>query len=405
MPLTQDQVAIIKATIPILKEGGVALTAKMYSNMLAATPSVRPMFNPAHQASGLQPKALAHSLLLYAKYIDDLDQLSDLIERIVSKHITLQVLPAHYDIVGHFLIAAMKEVLGDVATQDVLDAWAAAYLDLANLLIGLEEKREQAGEWRGYREFTVQNKVQESNDVVSVYLTPKDGKPATSGRPGQYIGIKFNDAAAFTDFEGSIRREYSLSDVPTGQTYRISVKRIPGGVASGYIHDTLSVGDTVEVAPPTGGLLYEPSGGQKEVLLLAGGIGITPLLSIAKQIIKSSPEVKVTLVNTVKGPDSQPFVKELADITSKSNGQFSFVSNYSRSDPATVSVPSFGGHLVQADLDRLLVSKQDTLVYYLGPMKYMISVANYLQDLGVPEKNTRREFFCPDQSIVVDAAK
>lgn len=174
MPLTPDQISVIKATIPVLKEGGVTLTTKFYENMLNEKPEVRPFFNPAHQASGMQPKALAHSLLLYATYIDDLGKLSDLVERIVSKHVTLLIQPDQYPIVGEYLIRTMKEVLGDLATDEVIGAWTAAYGDLANLLIDLEEKRYQSFEWRGFRQFTVSQKIKETPDVVSLILTPKD---------------------------------------------------------------------------------------------------------------------------------------------------------------------------------------------------------------------------------------
>lgn len=406
MPLTADQIQIIKATIPILKEGGVALTTKFYQNMLGANPSVRPMFNPAHQASGMQPKALAHSLLLYATYIDDLGQLKDLVERIVSKHVTLLVLPEQYDIVGKYLILTMKEVLGDIATDAVIDAWTAAYTDLATILIDLEEKRYQSFEWRGYREFVVKEKVQESPEVVSVYMVPKDGKPLTPGKPGQYIGIKFSDDEVFSKFEGSVRREYSLSDISDGKSFRISVKRIPGGAASGYVHDNLKVGDTVEITPPAGGLLYDSAASpQKEVVLLAGGIGITPLIPIAKQILDVNPAAKITLVNSLKVPDNQPFTSEFKEIVSHSEGKFKIVNYYSQADPASISSSSsYSGRLSKKDLDGIVASKEDTLVYYLGPVGYMVSVAKYLKELGVPEENTRREFFFPDQSLVIEVS-
>lgn len=401
MPLSTDQIAIIKATIPILQQGGVALTTKFYQNMISATPSVRPLFNPAHQASGMQPKALAHSLLLYATYIDNLSALSDLIERIVSKHVTLLILPEQYDIVGHFLILTMKEVLGDIATPEVLAAWTAAYGDLAALLIDLEEKRYQAGQWRGYRPFVVQNKVQESDDVVSIYMAPKDGKPLAPGKPGQYIGLKLDDVEEFKKFEGSVRREYSLSDISDRKCFRISVKHIPGGVASGYIHKHLKVGDTVEITPPAGGLVYDPSLPHKEVVLFAGGIGVTPLIPIAKQIVQSSPETKVTFVNSVHSPDSHPFTAEFKDLSAKSNN-FSMTNFYSQ--VAAAPAPHHAGRIDKAALDSLISSKKDTLVYYLGPVTYMISMAKHLQELGVPEENTRREFFFPDQSLVIETS-
>lgn len=403
MPVTPEQIQIIKATVPVLQQGGVALTTRFYQNMLNGEPSVRPYFNPAHQASGMQPKALAHSLLLYATYIDDLGKLSDLVERIVSKHVTLLILPEQYPIVGKYLIETMKEVLGDLATEEVLAAWGAAYWDLANLLIDLEEKRYQQAQWRGYKPFVVKNKVPESDDVVSVYLAPKDPSvKLVPGKPGQYIGLKLDDKTAFDKFGGSVRREYSLSDISNGESFRISVKRIPGGVASGYIHDNLKVGDTVELTPPAGGLLYEPNGPVEaeasEVVLVAGGIGITPLIPLAKQIVESSPAVKVTFVNSVHLPTSQPFVSELAALEGPN---FSVLNYYSQAAPGSVE---HAGRVTKHVLEELVASKPNSLVYYLGPVSFMVSVAKYLKELGVPEEHTRREFFFPDQSLVIETA-
>ncbi|BCQ64635.1 hypothetical protein PBOI14_63850 [Pseudomonas sp. Boi14] len=134
----QDR-AIIKATVPLLESGGEALITHFYRMMLSEYPQVRPLFNQAHQASGDQPRALANGVLMYARHIDQLDQLGDLVAKIINKHVALQILPEHYPIVGGCLLRAISEVLGsEIATQEVIDAWAAAYNQLADILIGAE---------------------------------------------------------------------------------------------------------------------------------------------------------------------------------------------------------------------------------------------------------------------------
>ena len=137
--LTADRTAIIKATVPILETSGEALTTHFYKIMLGEYPQVRPLFNQAHQASGAQPRVLANGVLTYAKNIDRLQELGPLAAQIVNKHVALQVLPEHYPIVGACLLRAIREVLGpDIASDAVIDAWAAAYQQLADLLIGAE---------------------------------------------------------------------------------------------------------------------------------------------------------------------------------------------------------------------------------------------------------------------------
>jgi len=85
----QDR-AIVKSTVPLLESGGEALITHFYRMMLSEYPEVRPLFNQAHQASGDQPRALANGVLMYARHIDQLDQLGDLVAKIINKHVALQ---------------------------------------------------------------------------------------------------------------------------------------------------------------------------------------------------------------------------------------------------------------------------------------------------------------------------
>jgi len=209
--LNAEQRAIIKATVPLLETGGEALTTHFYKMMLSEYPEVRPLFNQAHQASGDQPRALANGVLMYARHIDQLEQLGGLVGQIINKHVALQILPEHYPIVGSCLLRAIEEVLGkEIATPEVIAAWGAAYGQLADILIGAEEglykqKEEAAGGWRGTREFQLVRREQESSEIVSFYFAPVDGKPVLKAEPGQYIGLQlFIDGA-------EQRRNYSLS--------------------------------------------------------------------------------------------------------------------------------------------------------------------------------------------------
>ena len=223
--LSNEHIAIVKSTVPLLEAGGEALTTHFYRIMLAEYPQVRPLFNQAHQASGDQPRALANGVLMYAKHIDRLQALGPLVGQIVQKHVSLQILPEHYPIVGSCLLRAIREVLGaEVATDAVIAAWAAAYGQLADLLIGAEEEvyaatERATGGWRGGRAFRVAGKVRESEEITSFYLQPADGGALLDFIPGQYIGLRL-----CLDGE-EVRRNYSLSQAANGRDYRISVKR------------------------------------------------------------------------------------------------------------------------------------------------------------------------------------
>src|SRR6187402_2941975 len=130
----QDR-AIVKSTVPLLESGGEALTTHFYKILIAEHPEVRPFFNQANQASGDQPRALANGVLMYARHIDKLEALGGLVSQIINKHVSLQIEPAHYPIVGGCLLRAIREVLGAaIATDEVIAAWGAAYGQLAEIL-------------------------------------------------------------------------------------------------------------------------------------------------------------------------------------------------------------------------------------------------------------------------------
>lgn len=125
--LTPRQIELVKATVPVLREHGVALITHFYQRMLNGNPELRNIFNTAHQAHGQQQKALAMAVLAYAENIENPAVLMPAVEHIATKHCTLGIRAEQYAIVGRHLLASIKEVLGEAATDELVEAWAAAY--------------------------------------------------------------------------------------------------------------------------------------------------------------------------------------------------------------------------------------------------------------------------------------
>eukprot|EP01034_Spumella_vulgaris_P024612 gene24612-30980_t len=285
MPLTEQQTAIIKATIPILETGGETLITHFYQTMLKEYPVVVPFFNKAHQSSGDQPRALANAVLMYARNIERLDKMGPLVNKIINKHVSLNINLEHYSVVGACLLRAIREVLGaEVATDEVIDAWAAAYGQLASILSGAEQsiydaKAAAPGGWRGDREFIIKDKVIESSEIISFHLYPVDGKEVLAHEAGQFIGLHI-----FVDGD-EVRRQYSLSAAYNGVFYRISVKKQLGGVVSTYLHEKAMIGTRVNLFPPAGDFKLVvpsvvPGHRMKPLVLIAGGVGVTPIIAI-----------------------------------------------------------------------------------------------------------------------------
>lgn len=131
-------IAIVKATAPAIEKHGVEITTAMYARLFQ-NPDIAAMFDRAAQDSGEQPRRLAGAILAYAKNIDKLQNLGPAVERMVARHVQTGVKAEHYPHVAAALLPAIREVLGaDIATDDVLAAWAEAYWMLADILIAAE---------------------------------------------------------------------------------------------------------------------------------------------------------------------------------------------------------------------------------------------------------------------------
>ena len=394
--LTASQRDIIKSTVPLLESGGEALTTHFYRIMLAEHPEVRPLFNPAHQASGDQPRALANGVLMYARHIDRLEALGPLAQQIVNKHVALQVLPEHYPIVGQCLLRAIREVLGaEIATDAVIDAWAAAYGQLADLLVGAEEamyaQHAQApGGWRGARSFRVERKVRESAEISSLHLTPADGGPVLDFEPGQYLGLRLV-------IDGQeVRRNYSLSAAPNGSSYRISVKREVGGLVSNHLHDCVNEGDLIDVFPPAGE--FTLAAGERPVALISGGVGITPTLAMLQATLDNAPQRPVHFIHCARNAEVQAF-RPMLDALAAEHAQLQVF--YCHEEPADdpALAPHAIGRLSREQLAQWLPANRNMDAYFLGPKPFMAQVRRDLQALGVPAEQSRYEFFGPAAAL------
>ncbi|MHC6227288.1 NO-inducible flavohemoprotein [Pseudomonas sp. X10] len=390
--LNAQQRAIIKATVPLLESGGEALTTHFYKMMLSEYPQVRPLFNQAHQASGDQPRALANGVLMYARHIDQLEQLGGLVGQIINKHVALQILPEHYPIVGACLLRAIEEVLGkDIATPEVIEAWGAAYQQLADILIEAEEglyssKAEAVGGWRGAREFRLARREEESSEIVSFYFVPVDGQPVLKAEPGQYVGLQL-----FIDGVEQ-RRNYSLSALCDGDQYRISVKREAGGKVSNYLHEQLKPGDTLQLFPPSGDFTLSQS--DKPLVLISGGVGITPTLAMLEAAL--GHERPVHFIHCARNGAVHAF-RDWIDGLAARHPQLKRFYCYAEDDGS--SQADAVGLLSQDLLGEWMPGERDVDAYFLGPKGFMAAVKRHLKGLGVPEKQSRYEFFGPAAAL------
>lgn len=407
MMLSKKTIAIIKATAPILEEHGETLTQHFYKRMFSHNPEVIHFFNKANQVTGDQQKALAGAICAYAANIDNLDVLGNAVELIAQKHASLQIKAEHYPIVGENLLASIKEVLGKNATDAIITAWAEAYELLANILIGREkqiytEQTAVPGGWEGFKSFKVINKVKENDIITSFYLAPEDKKALPLFKPGQYITLRIADTST-----GSTMRNYSLSDKPGQNWFRISVKReesqkahTPKGYISNLLHKEIDVGSSLEIAPPCGNFFIDiTEKHERPLVLLAAGIGITPILSILLSTIDSMPERKIVLIYGTLTPETQAFKKTIDELCSKN---LNLITHYRYSDlidATTLNEQNTSTGFIDAELIESMVPNKNADYYFCGPKAFMVNIYQELLTWGIPPAQVHFEFFGPLQSL------
>lgn len=403
--LSQATIQTIQSTVPVLEKHGTEITSRFYQMLFASHPELLNIFNHANQKQGRQQTALANAVYAAAKHIDRLEEILPVVKQIGHKHRSLGVQAEHYPIVGQTLLAAMKEVLGSAATDDILQAWAEAYGVIADAFISVEaemyaQAEQQEGGWAGFRAFRVERKEKESDRITSFYLVPEDGKELARFEPGQYVSVKMEIPGE----EYVHIRQYSLSDAPGKPYYRISVKREeealnkPAGKVSTYLHEQIGQGDVVWLSAPAGDFILDTKD-VRPVVFISGGVGLTPLLSMLHTVVEKQPSRQVSFIHATQNGDSHAMKQQVEELARK-HKQLSVHWCYSRpteQDKAAQSYEKKG----RIDLSWLqqVAGDQDASFYVCGPVPFMKDICSMLKKRGVKDADVHYEFFGPAASL------
>jgi nitric oxide dioxygenase len=399
--LTQKTKDTVKATAPVLAQHGFDIIKHFYRSLLGTHPELKNVFNMRHQERGQQQEALARAVYAYAANIDDPSCLGAVLEGIANKHASLGVRPEQYPVVGEHLLGSIKAVLGEAATDDVISAWAQAYGNLADILMGREsELREKTvseqGGWVGWRDFRVVSKQPESEVITSFVLEPADGLPVVNFEPGQYIGL----AIQVPKLGLQQIRQYSLSDAPNGRSYRISVKREGGpdpaqqGYVSSLLHDQVQVGDTIRLAAPYGNF-YVDVNASTPVVLISGGVGLTPMISMLNRVLQS-PGRDIVFVHGARNSAVHAMKDHLRQAQAQHPNFKTFVF-YNEPLPQDQAGRDFDyPGFVDLDVIADAIMLPDADYYICGPIPFMRLQHDALIARGIKEPRVHYEVFGPD---------
>lgn len=385
--------AVVRATAPAVAEHAEEITARFYPRMFADRPELTRVFNMGNQATGEQSRALAASVVAYAIHLVDptAPSFQHVMRRIAYKHVSLGIRPEQYTIVGHHLLAAVAEVLGDAVTPDVAAAWDEVYWLFAVQLVA-EEARfyQEAGVDPAHplRPYRVVRRIEETDDVLSLVLEPADGGGLPAIAPGQYVSV-------FVDLPDGDRqpRQYTVSSTAVGTRLQITVRRVkgidgaPDGRVSSYLHDQVAVGDVLEVSAPAGDFVVQSSTGP--LLLASAGAGITTVLPIVEHIARTQPQRTVIVAHA----DRTTRDHALRDTVLHVGRQIDDFTAYTWYE--TVDADDHRSRQGYMDLSDIPLP-DDVQVFTCGPLPFMRHVRTTLAARGVPPSSIRYEVFGPD---------
>lgn len=240
--------------------------------------------------------------------------------------------------------------------------------------------------WNGFKELTLTEKISECEGITSFYFKAKDDSKLVIHQPGQFLPFKVKtDDPMYKD----VIRTYSLSNYPNEYIYRISVKKIEGGLISTYLHEKLHVGDSIEAMIPTGLFTIKDSPKNEPLVLLSGGIGVTPLLSML--YAEASTRDDIHFVQALQNSALHPFKKDIAVLAETND----LKNTVFYSDPLDTDIEG-------RDYDQKgYVTKEwlkenvplNAAFYFCGPPIFMKILEGSLLELGVPKEKIHYELF------------
>ncbi len=237
-------------------------------------------------------------------------------------------------------------------------------------------------------------KIQETYDTYSfVFDIPEDQKHIFKYKAGQFVSF-------FLNVNGQdVNRSYSLASSPvTDSKFKVSVKRVSGGLVSNYLIDEINVGDVLQSTPPAGLFTLPKENTSKECVFFAGGSGITPVISIIKTSLATDPANKCRMLYACRNEDSIIFHRELKELNQKYPEQFKY--EYILSQPKKAFDGMTGrlhGPQVKEFLERNDCSKE-AFYFLCGPDGFMHTAEAALELFGVERSHIIKESFTPPSS-------
>ena len=260
---------------------------------------------------------------------------------------------------------------------------------------------------QGFRDFVVDRTEPESEIITSFYLTPEDGVAVPEFKPGQFLTFELDIPGQ----EQPVIRTYSLSDCYHPEYYRVSIKRelappnqhdLPPGLSSNFFHDRVAAGTKLRVGAPRGKFHLDPES-ERAIVLLSGGVGLTPMISMMNAIVRSGSRRPVWFIHGARN-GREHAMRQHVRMIAEQNDNFHAHIRYSDPDPDDVEGRDYDSPgRVDIELLKQLLPFDDYDFFLCGPPPFMKSLYCGLLSLSVSETRIHYEFFGPGSILQDDA--
>jgi uncharacterized protein len=296
---------------------------------------------------------------------------------------------------GLYVFSSLRQIRGDQVQRHMELELLARQISAANA--ARREHEQTQAVWNGYRKFVVDRIVDEADRVRSFYLVPHDGKPLPVFKSGQYLTFRL-------DIPGQpkqVIRCYSLSDSPQPNYFRVTIKRAvpppndpdaPPGLVSNYFHDSVHEGDILDVQAPRGHFTLDPAD-RRPAVLIAGGVGITPMLCMAKTVAETGANREIHLFYGVRHGGEHALRTTLQGLAERhDNIRVYHVFSHPSEDDVENRDYQYRGHIT-IDLLQNALGSNNFQFFLCGPPPMMSALIDGLKTWGVPKEDILTEAF------------
>jgi len=243
-----------------------------------------------------------------------------------------------------------------------------------------------------WRRFIITKIVDESAVIRSFYLEPLDGAGLVAHAAGQHLPIR----VTLGDGSKPVIRTYTLSVGPADGVYRISVKR--EGLVSRHLHDTLRIGDVIEARAPAGQFTIDAKE-HRPAVLLAAGVGVTPMLAMLRQIVYEGLRIRrvrpTWFFHSARTLTDRAFSAEIAELAGSVSGAVEVIRTLSDTEGAVRGRDYDRTGRIDIEMLRSVLPFDDYDFYLCGPAAFMQSIYDGLRELNIADSRIHAESFGP----------